>query len=312
MMDSASCYTGLQWGGTLLPGKHKGAIMNLNNLLRLVLGGLLLALALAASAEGMRVIYPKNESNADARNVYPIKVLELALAKAGGQYEVQPSKSVMQRTRQLSQLAEAQELDVVWSVTSAERERDFLPIRIPIDKGLLGWRICLVHKDNLAKLSDVQNLEQLKAFSAGQGKDWADVQILRANGLKVELGSTYDGLFQMLQAKRFDYFPRSVLEIWGELEKHPGMEFEVEPGLILQYPSAFYFFVNKNNTALAERIERGLRAAIKDGSFEKLFEQYNGPLIARANLRNRKHLMLTNPLLPEATPLKQKEFWLSQ
>lgn len=275
--------------------------------------GLLLSVWLAvtpAQAQGMRVIYPKSESNTDARSVYPIKALELALQKAGGQYDVQPSKSVMQRTRQLSQLAEGQELDVVWSVTSVERERDFLPIRIPIDKGLLGWRICLVHKDNLAKLSAIQNLEQLKTYAAGQGKDWADVQILRANGLKVEPGATYEGLFQMLQAKRFDYFPRSVLEIWGELEKHPGMDLEVEPNLILQYPSAFYFFVNKNNTALAERIERGLRAAIKDGSFEKLFEQYNGPLIARANLKNRKHLVLTNPLLPDTTPLKQKELWL--
>ncbi len=277
---------------------------------RLVLGLCLSTWMVLAQAQNLRVVYPKSESNLDARSVYPVKALELALQKAGGPFDLQPSQSVMQRTRQLSQLADGQELDVVWSVTSNERERDFLPIRIPIDKGLLGWRIALVHKESLAKFATIQNLEQIKALSAGQGKDWADVQILRANGLKVELGSTYDGLFQMLQAKRFDYFPRSVIEIWGELEKHPGMDLEVEPNLILQYPSAFYFFVNKSNTKLAERIERGLRTAIQDGSFDKLFEQYNGPLIRRANLKGRKLFVLNNPLLPEATPLKQKELWL--
>jgi hypothetical protein len=41
-----------------------------------------------------------------------------------------------------------------------------------------------------------------------------DTTSQRANGLRLELSPRYDGLFRMLKSNRFDYFPRSVLEIW--------------------------------------------------------------------------------------------------
>ncbi len=38
---------------------------------------------------------------------------------------------------------------------------------------------------------------------------------------------------------------------------------------MLPYTGPFYFFVNKNNSNLAERVELGLRRAIDDGRFER-------------------------------------------
>lgn len=268
-----------------------------------------LLLALPAGAAKMQIAYPPPESATDERGAYPIALLELALSKAGIDYRLQPAKVSMQQGRALKQLEDGTDIDVFWSMTSKQRERDLLPIRIPIDKGLLGWRIFLINKKSRAQFDQVRTLEQLKHFVAGQGHDWPDTEILLANGLRVNSSFSYDSLFKMLQSGRFDYFPRSIEEIWGEEKSHPDMEMEIESNIVLQYPAAKYFFVNKRNTPLASALEAGLRAAIRDGSFDQLFDKYNGALIQRARLQSRTLLKLNNPLLPDETPLQQKALW---
>ena len=270
---------------------------------------LIIMIALPAKAAKMRITYPPPESATDERSEYSIELLELALSKAGIEYSLQPAKMSMQQGRALKQLEEGVDIDVFWSMTSKQRERDLLPIRIPIDKGLLGWRIFLINKKSRAQFDTVRTLDQLKHFVAGQGHDWPDTEILLANGLRVNSSFSYDSLFKMLQSGRFDYFPRSIEEVWGEEKSHLDMEMEIEPNIVLQYPAAKYFFVNKHNKQLAGALETGLRTAIKDGSFDQLFNKYNGALILRARLQSRTLLKLKNPLLPDETPLQQKELW---
>jgi hypothetical protein len=271
-----------------------------------------LFLASPAFAVKLDVVYPRPESDADIGRSYPIELLELALAKAGSPYKLRPSHDSMQQNRALRQLTDDAELSVVWSMTSKERESELLPIRIPIDKGLLGWRIFFVNRNDAKRFEQVQNLDQLRSLSAGQEHDWPDVEILTANRLKVVQSSNYESLFKMLDRDRFDYLPRSIDEIWDEEKAHSDLNIAVEQTIILHYPAAEYFFVNKNNTALAGALEKGLRLAIKDGSFDRLFTKYNGESIRRANIKNRRVFKLDNPLLPEATPLDQKELWFNQ
>lgn len=38
--------------------------------------------------------------------------------------------------------------DVTWAVTSKEREREHLAVYFPLARGLLGYRVFLVHPDN--------------------------------------------------------------------------------------------------------------------------------------------------------------------
>lgn len=264
-----------------------------------------------AWATRMVVSYPQPEASNDERSAYPIKMLALALSKSGTAYELQPSLSKMPQGRALAQLAQGMDVNVVWSMTSQEREKDLLPIRIPLDKGLLGWRIFLINKTSAARFGQIKTVEDLGKLECAQGHDWPDTEILRANGLKVQGVPSYDSLFKMLQRGRYDYFPRSVIEIWEEEKSHPGMDLEIEKTLILQYPTALYFFVNKTDKTLAGLIEAGLQTAIKDGSFEKLFEQTYGDIIKRANLKGRTRFQLSNPLLPVQTPLQDKGLWLS-
>lgn len=115
----------------------------------------------------------------------------------------------------------------------------------------------------------------------------------------------------MLKERRFDYFPRVAHEPWRELRDMniPGLA--VETDLLIYYPTPGYIFTNKNNKKLADRLERGFRIALQDGSFDKLF--YNHPdmkeVFQKANLKNRRVLALENPSLPEQTPLNDKSLW---
>ncbi|MBS0307573.1 MAG: transporter substrate-binding domain-containing protein [Proteobacteria bacterium] len=275
----------------------------------IVFSALLFVALPTLAAQPLVVVHPDRPSVRDARYDFQISLLKLALDKSGVPYQMRPSKFGMEQGRMLTQLEKGLDVDVVWSMTSREREQHLLPIRIPIDKGLIGYRVFLVRPDKLAQFAQVHTLEQLRQFEAGQGSFWPDTEILRANDLLVYGATVYENLFSMLEAERFDYFPRSITEIWDELKARPDRNLVVEPSILLYYPAAAYFFVNKQNKVLARTIETGLRTAIRDGSFDQLFQTYYGEFIRKANLGNRTVIRLNNPLLPAETPLQQKQLW---
>lgn len=262
-----------------------------------------------AAAEPTVVYYPRVDGDG-AQGDYGIALLQLALAKAGGNYRAELSAARMQQNRALAELQSPNgSVDVVGTMTSAEREARLLPVRIPMTRGLIGWRIGLLRADHRDLLHAVRGLDDLRHFRAGQGHDWPDADILRHSGLPVQPVTVYNSLFGLLKANRFDWAPRSVNEIWAEAARHP--ELVVDPYVVLHYPTADYFFVNRSNSALAEEIRRGLEAALADGSFEKLFYFYYGPQIRQARLDKRVLINLPNPLLSPQTPLNRRELWFT-
>jgi ABC-type amino acid transport substrate-binding protein len=100
----------------------------------------------------------------------------------------------------------------------------------------------------------------------------------------------------MLQKNRFDYFPRSVGEIYPELEAHSDKDLVVEETMAIVYPYPAYIYVNKKDKALAERLEKGFDIIMKDGSFEKLFAEKHEEALKKANLAKRRIFFLDNPL----------------
>lgn len=77
----------------------------------------------------------------------------------------------------------------------------------------------------------------------------------------------------MLGAGRFNCFLRSVGEVASDLKRRQTGGFTVEKHLLFSYQSTSLFFVNKENTRLATRLELGLRRAVLDGSFSKYFRE---------------------------------------
>jgi hypothetical protein len=275
---------------------------------------LLLMMLVTAPVAAQTVIrHLPGEADVDPRNDYFIAMLQLALEQTpeDGPWQLQPAAERMSQSRALQRLSEGSDIDVVWSMTSISREQQNRAIRIPLLKGLMGYRLLLIRAEDQSWFRRVQTLDQLRELRAGQGHDWPDTEILRGNGLAVESAADYDSLFRMLQQGRFDYLPRAINEPWEELASRPGMGLAVEEGLLLHYPTAEYFFVNHDNGALAERIERGLRRALVDGSFDQLFREHptNANAFGRAGLLKRRVIRLDNPLLPADTPFADRTLW---
>ena len=268
---------------------------------------LLLAWHVAASGTDV-VRFPKPEFAEDHRSDYALQLLQLGLSKSGGDYRVQMADFPMNQERQVLEIEAGRSLDVGPIPASAEREARLLAIRIPINKGVLGWRLGLIRKHDDPRFAGVDTLADLKHVRLAQGQEWPDTQILRANGIPVITAPSYEGLFKMLASERFDFFPRSIAEIWDEQEANAGT-LEVEPHVAIHYFYDAYFMVNRKNTKLAKDISNGLERAIADGSFDALFQRYYGERLRKAKLETRTVIELTNPLLTPGTPSNRPELW---
>lgn len=264
------------------------------------------------TAVNKTVTYAWAESMAnDKRGLYPIQLLQLALQKSGNAYQTKPSKRDMPQWRTLRHVELGLGVDVIWTFTTPERETSLLPIRIPIDRGLLGWRLLLIKEAFNTQFANLNDQEQLKKLRAGQGHDWPDLPILQHNGYTVSPSASYEGLFHMLALNRIQYFPRAVTEIDIELAARPNMGLAVAPKWVFFYPAPLYFFVKKDQQELAAAIDKGLRIAIRDGSMRQLFLQHFGTAIQHANLKSRQVIRLQNPLLTKETPINQAQLWFS-
>ena len=275
-----------------------------------MLAPLALALLLFAQAAAAEVVrFPRPEFEGDRRFDYATDLLKLALSKVGPDYRVELADSPMNQERQIVELEAGRTIDVAPMPSSAEREARLLAVYIPINRGVLGWRLGLIRKGDAARFASVNTLDDLKRVQLAQGMHWPDTNILRANGIPVIPAPSYDGLFKMLVGSRFDYFPRSVLEIWNEQASNADA-LEVEPRIALHYPYyASYFMLNKGNTKLAEVIREGLEKALADGSADRLFYQHHGESLRRAQLDKRVVIELKNPLVTAGTPVNRPELW---
>ena len=243
---------------------------------------------------------------------YIVEILALAVKNCNGAYVIEklPGAPVPQ-ARQIIDLSQNRgDFDVIWTMTSDERESQILPIRIPIDKGLFGWRIAFVRPDNADSLQKVKTIGDLAKFRAGQGYLWPDTEILKRNGLPVVTGSD-DNLANMLTAKRFDYFPRPIIAIWNELKnQNEYKDLIIDRTFVLHYQTAFYFFVAPQQKKLAEDLTRGLERAIANGSFERVFNKYFKTLIQLTDIKNRSIFELSNPLIKaNSLPLDRLNYW---
>ncbi|WP_289027985.1 amino acid ABC transporter substrate-binding protein [uncultured Paraglaciecola sp.] len=260
-----------------------------------------------------KITYPSPDVDSDIMTTYPVELLTLALDQTGVNYELNPSSNQLTKIKALNRLEDNREVNLVWGMTSIQREENLHPIRIPLFKGLIGWRLLLIRDDMSERFKYIQSLEHLIKLSPVQGRDWPDTKILRSNGFDVIVNQGQGNLLNMLATAQGDFYPRSLAEIWHELESLEGTKgLSVQPTLGIRYPAAVYFFVNKNNSPLAHLIEVGLEKAIKNGNFEEMFLKTFQGYIERADLQNRNFYQLENTFLPKDTPLQRKELWFPQ
>src|SRR5690606_39187704 len=181
--------------------------------------GLLPGLAAAAAAPPT-IVYLRPQSTYDIRDQYYVELLQLALDKTRdtyGDFVLEPAPFIMLQGRAIRSLAENRYLDVLWTMTAPEREQELLPVRIPLVRGLLGYRALIIRKQDADRFAALRQLDVLSSLRAVQGHDWPDTLNLRANGLPVTSSSYHPTMFDMLRLGRVDYFPRGINEAWSEL-----------------------------------------------------------------------------------------------
>ncbi|MGL1959338.1 MAG: hypothetical protein OCD00_18775 [Colwellia sp.] len=260
------------------------------------------------------VFPPKSDSKAPEKD-YIFQLIQLVLKKSANKFgpceaKLLDHKLPLKRTEmylQKDHLLHA----AAFTVTEA-RNKIFLPVKVPISKGLMGYRLLMIHKKNIDMYTKVNSLSDLANFMAGQGIGWADVKILESNNLPVLTTGSIKTLIDMLTYSRFDYFPRGALQITTEITAYQNKPVTIEPRLLLRYPSMTALYVNSNNADLVQRLEYGLKEAFKDGSFDEFF--YNHPSSIKAllnlELNKRKILDMCNPILPDWVPINKAEYWL--
>ncbi|WP_139411029.1 amino acid ABC transporter substrate-binding protein [Aeromonas veronii] len=236
----------------------------------------------------------------DHPNPAVVQLLRLSLdltVPEYGPYQLVSSPQ-MEQGRAVKELRSGELVQVGVFAPDGERERELLAVHIPLAKGLLGWRVCLIRQGDEGRFAAIGSLADWHraGLFIGQHRSWPDTQLLKANGLKVTVGNLYEALFNMLRKKRFDCFLRSVIEVEDELRQHTDLA--IEPRLVFRYPLALLFFVSPNYPELAQRIELGLQRARQSGAFDRVFEEGFGSTIRRLKLDERVRLELHNPDLP--------------
>lgn len=220
---------------------------------------------------------------------------------------------IMEQGRANRELLKGNVIDLFWVGTELEKEQQLRPIRIPLERGLTGFRKFTIVKQRQAEFDRLLGLMQLKRLTACQGSHWPDTDILQAAQLPVMASPVFDNLFPQLVAGRCDYFPRGVHE--GEAEIHqrnaqlPSLSRYQD--IMLHYPFAVYFFTTKQHEALAQWLEQGLEAMIDDGELLTYMQQH--PFTAKVFPLSRENASrwfeLHNPLLPADTDYQNRRYW---
>lgn len=247
--------------------------------------------------------YRAPESDSDHRYDYDTAALRLALEKTRqeyGPYRLEPSPA-MTFPRAISAVSRNEYPNFFVKLSYEEEhvsQRNMTFAKFPVDLGIVGYRVCFTSPQSREKVKAAKSLDDLKKFSIGQGRGWADVEILRHNGFQVVEASNYENLFRMVANHRFDLFCRGTNELLDEYEAHRNIDnLTYDQTFSIAYPLPRFFFTHHSNKKTAERITEGLLAAFRDGSLQELWRKNYWNSINFVRLDKRRIYWLENPLL---------------
>ncbi|WP_016956474.1 transporter substrate-binding domain-containing protein [Catenovulum agarivorans] len=201
--------------------------------------------------------------------------------------------------------------DVTYFPAEKQVEKQLIPIRIPIYKGLMGYRFLLINSKTQAKYDAIMDVSQLKGLIKGTGTRWRMTEVYESHNFLNVKAEKNHSLFKMLNAGRIDYTTRGVIEAaetLNSIERHfPNLK--IENSILLYTELPIYFFVGTHNPKLAKRIEAGLLQMIESGQFDKIFYAFYKTIPTSLTLKNRKVFHVENPFLSTETKENALNFW---
>lgn len=266
-----------------------------------ILGCAALAAALAgrAHAQELTITLRAPDSEFDLRNAYIRDAVQLALEKTratDGGYRLQTSLPMNKRRALVEAAQQTAPNFMVVTGPDAGRAAGLVPVLFPIHLGVNRYRVCFVHTGSRQRVREATTLSAVARLRHVQGRGWADVDILRANGFTVAEIATYESLFQMVALGRADLFCRSVLEVGEEMRARAGVPgLAMDDSLLLAYDLPQYLYTHAGNQAAIDRLGRGLRLAHADGSLQALLRLHLQPSLGQLNLAQRRLFVLDAP-----------------
>jgi hypothetical protein len=235
------------------------------------------------------------DKRADHKDEIITRALELTVPEFGP-YEFETVNVDMTTGRALTETKSGELINLFIAPHSKVWDEGAIPIKIPIRQGLLSYRLLLVNKQHLHKFKNIENMDDLKHLIAGLQENWVTTSIFKELGFNLVVGHNFEGLFQMLDRGRFDYFPRAIYEIYDELNSRKSklQNVVIEPTLAIYLPTKTYVYVSPSAPRVAKRIEAGLSELLESGEMKQILETYYGEDILRANLSNRKIIKIEN------------------
>lgn len=259
---------------------------------------LILFKSVSVAASNDYVIWDRNYDDAYTL-AFIINVMELSKPKYGD-YRLTRSAH-MEQDQALETLKNGTGVDFLVVGATTQREAELSFVYVPVDRGLLGFRVCLINKKTL-NLKQVRTFNDLnrKNIRFGLGTDWPDVPIFQKFGANLVLSEEYSALFGMLSDNQFECLSRSLNEIDKELIEHSEKNFSVEKDLLFVYSLANFMATNKADLKLNERLKYGIDKAIENNSFYSLFDEYFNNKFIQYNIYQRRLLFLDNDDMTES------------
>ncbi|WP_111978372.1 transporter substrate-binding domain-containing protein [Algibacillus agarilyticus] len=212
-------------------------------------------------------------------NHYFRQVIELALAKSKpiyGDYQIELQEHIGSKERMRRLLQKGSYVDVLWSTTSTEREKQLKPVKFSLLKKLNQYRILVLSdRETVNAFESVNTLSDLRAFTASSGTHWQDTKVFERNKLPMVTTVKFASVFSLLRIGRVDYVARGAYELSRELKQGYYSGLYIDSRLMLKYGMDYYFFVHPDNDELHDRLLSGLQIAQADGSFDKLFFSFD-------------------------------------
>lgn len=210
-----------------------------------------------------------------------------------GKLDFVPSKE-MEQGRAFLELQQGN-IDIVIAAANKKREKQVSIIHIPIDRGLLGFRVCLVNRTARSFQTIRSPIDFIeKKHTVGLGAHWPDKTIYEQNGFQVITSPVYNSLFSMLDNRRFDCFSRSISEVEGELALLANTNISIDENLVFIYPNADFIYVNPNKPELHKRLSMALVKSLEDASYYTIFDEFYEQHLIKHGIYQRSLIILEN------------------